>query len=715
MKHIIGRLGRITPALLVIAGCGSKGTQELGSVHVASAALTRAQGGTVEVLASSDAATNTLAGTKVEVPKNALQRDTTITIDFGPDTILDADSDAAGPAVELGPDGTEFDVPVRITVPHPSDYDPDDVRIYVRQTDGTLTVLLPDQTLYDATQKSITFEATHFTRFQAAHAHGHCKHVHQCPSGICRHGHCLPTPPPEHCAPADCGADPIACPLVGGAGGTGTGGNGGMMVQPPECIRAADGSCHWSACPQPIAGCSDSDCQSPRPGAPNVMCSDGSLGGPVCQRDSAGTCSWEIRQCPVSGCDPTTGVMCPTACGPNDCANLPRPGVPNEMCPDGSLGGPVCAFNLMTQSCGWQIVSCPPVCTTSTTVMMPGGMPTPVPPPCPVPPPACGPMDCGPAPLEPTVMCPGGGVGGPTGQCIRDPSGACHWEILQCPPSCAGTSSTATPPTEFFCCLDGLMAGSAGQCQPVTLRSASGSCSLQPNMPTNGFCHQDSDCAWLSHPTPTTMTPTVSCPPGAMCDPTTGQCVPSGGGTCGTTSCGANEYCCSPSCGICAPIGGACPNVACAPASCGSTIGPNGMMVPGSCPMGEQCDPMTSQCVPIPPAPPPCDPMTGSCMSACTPMDCGPQPGIPTWMCADGRTGGFTGQCVPTPPNALSPNPCQWEIVDCPRACDPVECGPQPLGPNYLCSDGHTIAGPTNQCLPAADGTCHWVIISCPL
>ena len=45
--------------------------------------------------------------------------------------------------------------------------------------------------------------------------------------------------------------------------------------------------------------------------------------------------------------------------------------------------------------------------------------------------------------------------------------------------------------------------------------------------------------------------------------------------------------------------------------------------------------------------------------------------------------------------------------------CTEDDCGP-PLGmPNYLCSDGITVAGP-GDCIEFADGSCGWEIIFCP-
>ena len=46
----------------------------------------------------------------------------------------------------------------------------------------------------------------------------------------------------------------------------------------------------------------------------------------------------------------------------------------------------------------------------------------------------------------------------------------------------------------------------------------------------------------------------------------------------------------------------------------------------------------------------------------CSPDECGPQLGLPNWICEDGTTGGPTGRCVKTR------DECGWEVRDCPPA-----------------------------------------------
>lgn len=53
----------------------------------------------------------------------------------------------------------------------------------------------------------------------------------------------------------------------------------------------------------------------------------------------------------------------------------------------------------------------------------------------------------------------------------------------------------------------------------------------------------------------------------------------------------------------------------------------------------------------------------GSTLEECNPAECGPQLGLPNWMCGDGSTGGPTGRCIQLPSGS-----CGWEINDCPPA-----------------------------------------------
>jgi len=51
---------------------------------------------------------------------------------------------------------------------------------------------------------------------------------------------------------------------------------------------------------------------------------------------------------------------------------------------------------------------------------------------------------------------------------------------------------------------------------------------------------------------------------------------------------------------------------------------------------------------------------------------------------------------------------------DKPAECEESDCGPQLGMPNYICPDGKTTAGPTGRCLSNSDGKCGWEVIGCP-
>ena len=93
--------------------------------------------------------------------------------------------------------------------------------------------------------------------------------------------------------------------------------------------------------------CSEEDC-GPAPGAPNIECADGSIGGPSCERNEANDCAWVIRECPDSNDE----------CSDSECG--PAPLAPNILCDDGSTGGPGPCVRNEDGVCGWTFRDCPP-------------------------------------------------------------------------------------------------------------------------------------------------------------------------------------------------------------------------------------------------------------------------------------------------------------------------------------------------------------------
>ncbi len=98
-------------------------------------------------------------------------------------------------------------------------------------------------------------------------------------------------------------------------------------------------------------------------------------------------------------------------------------------------------------------------------------------------------------------------------------------------------------------------------------------------------------------------------------------------------------------------------------------------------------------------------------LQPCADSDC-PLLGMPNYLCSDGQTVAGPGQCV-----RQANGTCQREMITCPAppptTCGPNDCGPALGMPNYVCPDGKTIAGPTGKCL-LQNGKCGWEVVSCP-
>jgi hypothetical protein len=103
--------------------------------------------------------------------------------------------------------------------------------------------------------------------------------------------------------------------------------------------------CENDICPDPVPDACEADACGPAPGAPNEICDDGTVGGPLCL-EANGTCEWTIVSCNDE----------PQQC--NECPG-PQPGAPNYLCDDGTtMAGPACVTG-EDGECGWTIIDCP--------------------------------------------------------------------------------------------------------------------------------------------------------------------------------------------------------------------------------------------------------------------------------------------------------------------------------------------------------------------
>ena len=210
--------------------------------------------------------------------------------------------------------------------------------------------------------------------------------------------------------PCDCGPAPAIARICDD-------GSSGVM----NCEVRSDGTCRWAFdCPT-VTACTPEEC-APAPGAPSMICADGSVAGPMCVRISPDACGWIFTTCP---CDASSGMTCPPTCEPSSGADCPpcdatscgpAPGA-LPRCSDGSSALVSCGPSA-DGTCGWSF-SCP-------------GSPPPRPPP------ACDPTTCGPRPGA-LPRCSDGSSADVS--CVADSSGLCGW-VISCPPGSGGGSGT---------------------------------------------------------------------------------------------------------------------------------------------------------------------------------------------------------------------------------------------------------------------------------
>ena len=188
--------------------------------------------------------------------------------------------------------------------------------------------------------------------------------------------------------------------------------------------------------------CSAEDC-GPAPGAPGVLCWDGTTAGPTCGANSENVCGWTVTTCPDNPCDTTEcapGTFCDLVevqCVTTPCPPQPQcvPGQP-EGCPDtdpdpfDACGGEITCSYGTEVCCGQSNFSYVCSCVegefncfaTDACLGAPFGCSPDDP---------CLPEECGPPLGVPSFMCEDGSIAGPV--CERDEDRECRWRVTMCP------------------------------------------------------------------------------------------------------------------------------------------------------------------------------------------------------------------------------------------------------------------------------------------
>ena len=279
-----------------VGACGESGS-ELGSRFVRSE-LIPTTGGSITVTSNDSAE---LVGTSITVPAGALSADTTITL-APVDTVIpaSADIDVAGPAVDFGPDGTQFSTPVTIKLPLFNEGEGPLV-VWVREEDGS-TELIDEGVTREG--ELMVFTVDHFTAFQGGRGTSRagctsdtdCSTEEECSAA----GACVAAPECRRDADCSSGEECSAS---------------GTCEAAPECRSdadcASDEACTPAGTCAPAPECTvDADCDA------RELCERGS-----CVPLSPGTCRTDAdcaagEACNASGmCAPVSSCVTNADCG----------------------------------------------------------------------------------------------------------------------------------------------------------------------------------------------------------------------------------------------------------------------------------------------------------------------------------------------------------------------------------------------------------------
>ena len=285
-------------ALTALAACSSA-PQNVASKFVKTASVGPA-GATIVVTPSDD---QTLGGTSITIPPNALHTTTAISIGISNVSVVTkapSGSIAIGPVVDFAPSGTIFAVPVTITLPvmRPSGNAPSQVFVEAVEDDGSAR-----QVPAQYTGGLATIQVSGFTSFggcsitpdsgvnsaqdagiPACRTDSDCGRCGACVSGVCEalRG-CLPD-----AGPVTCGSTPVVC----------NGNRTDLSIDPANCGACGLACSAGQSCACGVCG-----------GAPAQ-----DAGVPACRTDSdCGVCeACSSGVCIAASCLPDAG---PVTCG----------------------------------------------------------------------------------------------------------------------------------------------------------------------------------------------------------------------------------------------------------------------------------------------------------------------------------------------------------------------------------------------------------------
>lgn len=192
-----------TAALLVAAACNQ--TYPLASRYIKSVPV-KAQEGALITVESQDSAE--LAGASLYLPPNALNGDTTVTVELGLENLSAAPDVAASKVVMWGPAGTTLRAPAEVVLPYalPAGERAAGLRVDKLLGNGQRIALDRVAFTVDGARHEVRFRTEQLAAFEVVVTH--CGEDHPCPEGThCVEGTCVA----PNCGTQTCHSGQLCC------------------------------------------------------------------------------------------------------------------------------------------------------------------------------------------------------------------------------------------------------------------------------------------------------------------------------------------------------------------------------------------------------------------------------------------------------------------------------------------------------------------------
>lgn len=180
---------RVMGCGLIVALAGCQQSYPLASRYIKSVPVQASQGALVTVEASES---EELAGTSINIPAGALDRDTTVTVELGLEGLASGPDTSVSRVAVWGPAGTKLSAPAEVVLPFslPATESADGLRVNMLRGDGQKVALDRVAFTVDGANQAARFRLEELAALEVEVSH--CGELHPCAEGkTCREGTCV--------------------------------------------------------------------------------------------------------------------------------------------------------------------------------------------------------------------------------------------------------------------------------------------------------------------------------------------------------------------------------------------------------------------------------------------------------------------------------------------------------------------------------------------